>query len=83
MPTWDQLKSKYKNKINFVKVTLNDPEADANEINYIKELMKRLKVSGFPTIFLLNSNQSDILANPKLYNGNRSFEDFESFIKNN
>ena len=64
-PTWSQITKEFKGKLTMKKV--NGPN---NE-----QLMKRFRVSSFPTIILVKGKS------PKTYSGDRSVSDMKRFLK--
>jgi len=64
-PTWEAVSKHYKEKYNFITY-----DADKN-----LDKLKEYKVDSFPTILL--KKDSDLIP----YNGDRSFEDFNSFLE--
>ena len=67
-PTWEKISEMYKYKYNFVIY-----DAD-NQTDKFKEY----KVDAFPTVLVKTSNTSN---NIITYDGDRSFDDFNNFIK--
>ena len=77
MPKFEALYKKYKNKYNFVKINVEDP-------NYMKEVEK-YNIQGFPSVFLVNTKTDK---NIQLDNGTfgdlkHLEKDLEDFYKKN
>ncbi|MBP3820699.1 conjugal transfer protein TraF [bacterium] len=78
MPIYEKMYKQYKNKYNFVKINVEDP-------NY-KEVVSKYQIQGFPTLFLVNPKDFE----GRIHVPNRNFSDdnimkktFDDFHKNN
>lgn len=74
-PTWNEVSSVINtdNEIKMLSVNVGDRSNDS------EELITEFKVNSFPTIVLLNNDNSTV----EIYEGNRDKTSIESFAKNN
>ena len=68
MPEWDKFQSKYDGSIHVSKI-----EKDENPA-----LIKKLSITGYPTVLLLDDNNNKI----ESYSGERSSDAFMNYLKN-
>ena len=75
---WNDLKSTNLNNIDFVKLNPLTKNEQAKQL--INNLVNKLQVEGYPSIFL-NDNSTDVGQNTVQYNGNRDMNSILDFLK--